>query len=378
MTGVQTCALPIYLDSLTRSGSLCLFVPLLPSFREGPSHRYYPWLIEALHSLASAAVVQNSTYAQHQQVQQSQQVQQTQEQQSQQSQQLQSQLCSVSTRLLAVQAVCGYCLSVATDESEDMSVKFTLFDSLCVPVLSGCDPNVLLPFFTDSWCSLKVLHTISGVSTGGSVIKVLYDITQRELQSLTTTTTTTDNDNSELETLKFLQSCSYKLIEIMYDRCPLSVLKNEISKSFFGPNAKGNELTGSVSKSAYKLVRTLLPGTYTENDKNNENNDNNENNESNVSSRLYSSAFNCLGITVAKTQNEEKFYDMFLFKQKPGECVWARLVDCKRQYKFYTETENFKTVYIGSGTAERMSNVHASKRTDRIGRMNVEIGRAHV
>jgi len=43
---------------------------------------------------------------------------------------------------------------------------------------------------------------------------------------------------------------------------------------------------------------------------------------------LYSSAFNCLLIAVAKTQQEEQHFEAFIFKQKPEESVWTRAVDC--------------------------------------------------
>ena len=66
-----------------------------------------------------------------------------------------------------------------------------------------------------------------------------------------------------------------------------------------------------------------------------------------LAQRLYAWAFTCLSLVVAKTQSEEKFFDMFLFKQKQGESVWNRVVDCSSQYKFYSETDKFETVYLG-------------------------------
>ena len=297
-----------YLDSLVQSGALCLFVPLLPSLREGEKHLYFPWFGETLSALAASASMQrnnrnNETYEKS---------------------------TSVDTTIPSVsvlQIVCTYCLEIAFDDSEDLSVKQTLFDSLCVPVLYSCNPHDMITFFISSWNNLKITSFACGVSTG--VIKALYDITQKDLKLAVGT--------GSLENLIFLQSCCYKLIEVLYDRCTLQQIKNEISVEFAGPGSKGNELTSAVSKSAYKLLRNPIPELK------------NIPISEILSQRLYSYALNCLAIVVAKTQNEEKFYDMFLFKQKPGEQVWSRIVDCCTKYKFFSETEKFATVFIGAG-----------------------------
>ena len=254
-----------------------------------------------------------------------------------------------------VQKVCGYCLTIASDEGEDLAVKKTFFDSFCVPILSSCSPNLLADFLSGSWSNLKV----GPLGTDVSVAKKMNEIIQKE---------TKIGDNAfTTDTLLFLQSCCFKIFEISYDRLSLGTLKGCIADSFLAlqvktlplclpqsqsqslsqsqfqsqsqmqiksetaSKSKGNELTSSLSKISYKLLRTILPTTA--------------NNE--IKQRLYSIAFNCLTIIVAKTQCEEKFYDMFLFKEKNGECVWSKLVDCTVTYEFQSDTEKFETSYIG-------------------------------
>ena len=116
-----------YLDSLLQSGALCLFIPLLPSLREGEKHLYFSWFHETLSALARAASIQrydtnNVTY---------------------------EKTISIDTTISPVsvlQSVCTFCLGIAFDDSEDLSVKQTLFDSLCVPVLYSCNPNDMINF----------------------------------------------------------------------------------------------------------------------------------------------------------------------------------------------------------------------------------------
>ena len=248
-----------------------------------------------------------------------------------------------------VQKVCGYCFTIASDEGEDLAVKKTFFDSFCVPILSSCSPNLLADFLSGSWSNLKV----GPLGTDVSVAKKMSEIIQKEIKV---------GDNSfTTDTLLFLQSCCFKIFEISYDRLSLGTLKGCVADSFLAlqirppppslsqsqsqsysqsqiqikseiaSKSKGNELTSSLSKISYKLLRTVLPSTA--------------NNE--IKQRLYSIAFNCLTIIVAKTQCEEKFYDMFLFKEKNGECVWSKLVDCTVTYEFKSDTEKFETSYLG-------------------------------
>lgn len=219
--------------------------------------------------------------------------------------------------------MCGYCFQILSDEREDLTVKQTIFRYFCIPVLTSCSPYVLTTLLCAPWKSLKV--QINGYPSGDSVsvVKRLYEITQKE--------TKISDSVYTVNGLLYLQTCCYKLFEVAYDKCSLSSLKGDIAKAFSGPESKGNELTGAVSKSAYKHVRTSLPNTA----------------DPVIIQLLYCAAFGCLAITVAKSQSEEKFFDMFLFKEKPGECVWRRIVDCSVTYRFECTTAKFDTVYIG-------------------------------
>ena len=306
------------MDSLVHGGSLCLLGPLLPAFREGPSHRYYTWLIDALKNLAVSISISQSNGGHE----------------------------NEST---GIQKVCGYCLTIAADEGEDFAVKKAFFDSFCVPILSSCSPYLLADFLSGSWANLKV----GPIRANISVSKRMNEIIQKETK-LGDTSFSTD-------TLLFLQSCCFKIFEISYDRLSLGTLKGCVADSFLAlkerslpylqsqfqsqsqvqiqiqiksestAKSKGNELTSSLSKIAYKLLRTVLPSTA--------------NNE--IKQRLYSVAFNCLTIIVAKTQSDEKFYDMFLFKEKNGEFVWSKLIDCTLTYEFRSDTKTFETSYLG-------------------------------
>jgi hypothetical protein len=67
-----------------------------------------------------------------------------------------------------------------------------------------------------------------------------------------------------------------------------------------------------------------------------------------VIQRLYSSAYNCLSIVVGKTQNLEKFYNLFLFKSSENN-FWIKIIDCDIVYDFINESGGFESVIIGAG-----------------------------
>ena len=190
-----------YLDSFFLGGSFCLLSPLLPALREGSAHRYFSWLTDTLSALAAS--ISNT-----------------------QSSDLMDGSRTQDSRVCAVQAVCGYCFLVLSDEREDLTVKQTIFKYFCIPVLTSCSPYVLTTLLCAPWITLKV--NLSGYPSGDnvSVVKRLFEITQKE--------TKTSDSVYTVNGLLYLQTCCYKLIEVAYDKCSLSSLKGSIAKAFSG------------------------------------------------------------------------------------------------------------------------------------------------
>lgn len=106
-------------------------------------------------------------------------------------------------------------------------------------------------------------------------------------------------------------TCVLKMWMCAYDRLPAEVLKGPITQAVFGRDAKGNELTRTVSQTCRAMVvessgmqKPLLLA-------------------------LRRAAYLTLISAVAKTQSQEKIYMGLLFKEEfmRGEHLWDNLVD---------------------------------------------------
>lgn len=119
-----------------------------------------------------------------------------------------------------------------------------------------------------------------------------------------------------------------------------------------GPDASGKELTQALCRMSHKLVRsdiTLLAGRAIRPQL----------------QEVLSAAYKCLLIVVAKTQQEEQFFDSFLFKEKqqdPGHMFWCNVVDCSKEYKFRTIHHAFDTVFLGRRSTSHPAKTFSSTR----------------
>lgn len=85
----------------------------------------------------------------------------------------------------------------------------------------------------------------------------------------------------------------------------------------------------------------------------------NENSIEYLAYRVQAAAFNCLLVVVAKTQQEEQFFDTFIFKEKspaPDQQFWGNVIDCSIQYLFDSEggSPSFDTIYLGGYFSKEM------------------------
>jgi hypothetical protein len=252
----------------------------------------------------------------------------------------------------------GVCLNVLFEEYEFLEAKMTLFDELCVPAILGCSTDILVKTLSAdsaailsstmaSAMSLPQFHSedFSSVNAtvqgGGSVapttvsfVKYLFEITQRD----TTSASKVASDPDAFNSLLFAQSCAYTILQHVYDRCSLDAIKGEIHLACIGPTTTGKELTQFLCKNAHtKVLRTPFPSTVSAAIR------------PNVAQRLFSAAYNFLLMAVAKTQTDEKLFDNLLFKEKPGEGVWQRIVDCGEKYLFLTNGGRFDVVLLAGG-----------------------------
>ena len=276
-----------YLDSFAKTGSVLLLNPLLPSLREGSRHRYFSLVRRAMRAVTSSIAADPTDP---------------------------SSAAEQTQLYLAVRIPASFCAKQLLDEYQDQAVKHTLFQQLMVPTLLRCPAAAVVHIFTANKASTQSLHPEMQFSFSDapgadvSVVKQLVDTLLKEPH-----TVLRKSGSDAAAALVYIQSCAYRLLEVLFDRCSLSVLKAEVTQAFVGSDAvTGKELTQAVCRAAHKQLRApklsadCVPSA--------------------LATALYTAAFRCLAVTVAKTQTEEQFFDTFLFKEKPEEDVWERMV----------------------------------------------------
>uniref|UniRef100_A0A8C6A8F9 DNA-dependent protein kinase catalytic subunit n=1 Tax=Marmota marmota marmota TaxID=9994 RepID=A0A8C6A8F9_MARMA len=124
--------------------------------------------------------------------------------------------------------------------------------------------------------------------------------------------------------------CYYKMLDVMYSRLPKDVVhskESKINQVFHGSCiTEGNELTKTLIK--------LCHGAFTENMAG----------ESQLLERrrlYHCAAYNCAISVISCVFNELKFYQGFLFNEKPEKnmLIFENLIDLKRCYTFPVEVE---------------------------------------
>jgi hypothetical protein len=187
--------------------------------------------------------------------------------------------------------IISFCIDLIIDEGQDLIVKKTVFNQFCIPILLKCNEEALVNIFCTTTSTLGNLSTFQSLkkfsslnSNNTNVIKVLYEIIQKDPNLLYNT--------EEITNLLFVQSCCYRMIETLFDKCSLNTIKKELTQAFVGggsttPNVSGKEFYQAICKIIHKLLRTKLLVIVSTNE---------------ISNLLYSSAFRCMCLTVAKTQ----------------------------------------------------------------------------
>ena len=236
-----------------------------------------------------------------------------------------------------------------------------IFDRIIKHVLKRCHITILIDIFIND-----VSISISTNPTGNlflmpknvnnvpiyTLIRQLIDIIQDESLYKTSTNLT------KLNECIFIQSCAYGFLEILYERCPLNILKTTITYAYLGlissqtqlssdsvstATVTGKELTTILSKVAYKCIRNSITNVY----------------DYNLQYRLHTSAYNCLAMFVSRTQTEERFFEMLLFHEKVSinECLWENIINCIQQYEFNCETEPFEEIVFGCQSNDSLLNL---------------------
>ena len=267
--------LEAYLTSLEQCGSVALLKPLLSSFREGPNHRYYHRLCEAIKSVANDVALPGPT---------------------------DNQTCNHD--FTEVKELCNFCIDLILDSLQDFIVKRTFFELLFLPTISKMNSKQVVSLFSIDpkvGDGLRLQHE----NSNQTLVRTMYEIVVKEV-SLGIM-----EDEFEVKGKLYLQIACFKIFGFLYDFSNLTDIKTSLTQAYVGSEAvTGKELTQALCKVAFKVSKSSFVS---------------DERFRSLVLELQSSAYECLAITVSKTQSDEQFFDTFLFKVKPGEDLWNRI-----------------------------------------------------
>lgn len=291
ISGKDFCSiLRAWLDAYQNCGSLTLLLQLVPTLREGASHRYYSWFKQAV-----TVAINAMEYEAH------------------------------ATSLNA----CFGSLSVVGDQYQDPVVKEFFLD-YCIAVLEKCSPASLCHLLLQSNTSGNFPAILFPQTKSTVLVRCLVDGVTSASDAMTNALAAGEVvEHSVISTF-----CAYHLLRLAYDRCSVHDIKSTLTPGFVGGGifyiiaccntnvsidvvCSGKELTQAVCRIAHKQLRHPTFSSFLQRP---------ENPASSLVRKLLSAAYSCLAVVVARTQSEEQFFDTFLFKEKPGESMWRSLV----------------------------------------------------
>ena len=341
--------LRVYLELLAGVGAVCLLQPLVSSLRLGRAHHYWPWIAAALAQMVDAVDTGEGHCGSGD---------------------------TSAVSFPALQVLYRACVDVMLDEGENVPVKRAYFDGVCLPLLRRASDAGLVGIFTSP---------SGGGLRPSCIIKQLVETIQKplgstggEAMSLSDSLPAGVGPGSALleaaRVSTYVQGCAYSLLAALYDRCSLASIKRELTTAYchaglaadaVRPVVTGKELTVAICRVAHKAVRSTrmhapqgsreggsIADAVTE--------------EQTIQQQLWSNAYNCLCIVVAKTQADEQFFDKFLFKEQASEMFWYHVIDTgSRQYgEFPAVQEKFVVGTLGhsSGSSQGRHSVSATAR----------------
>nr|XP_055063378.1 DNA-dependent protein kinase catalytic subunit [Misgurnus anguillicaudatus] len=182
------------------------------------------------------------------------------------------------------------------------SMLMGLIDRVLLPMASHCSPPALSQFFITN------------------IAEIMTTLQTRFTKSV----------ESAFESQIMMKMGCYKLMEMLYSRLPKEEVysKNSvINQTFCGTaNAEGNELSKSLLKSCFEAFTENMSG---------------ETVLLELRRQYHCAAYNCTIALISCSFNETKFYQGFLFTEKPekNQLIFDNLIDAQRVYNFPIEID---------------------------------------
>nr|XP_033789602.1 DNA-dependent protein kinase catalytic subunit isoform X2 [Geotrypetes seraphini] len=182
------------------------------------------------------------------------------------------------------------------------TIRQTIVDKSLLTLMWHCDFDALKEFFCK--IIIHIMETLKGRLTKSN--ELAFDIQIMKKMSY------------------------YKMLEVMYSRLPKEDIyskESRINQAFHGSsNAEGNELTKILIKSSYDSFTENMAGETQLFEKRRQ---------------YHCAAYNCAIAVMSCVYTEAKFYQGFLFTEKPEKnlLIFENLIDLQRCYTFPVEVE---------------------------------------
>ncbi|XP_056629192.1 DNA-dependent protein kinase catalytic subunit isoform X2 [Triplophysa dalaica] len=192
--------------------------------------------------------------------------------------------------------------SFQAKDVQSNSMLMGLIDRVLLPLATHCNPEALSQFF---------ITNITDIMT-------------------TLQTRFTKPVESVFESQIMMKIGRYKLLEMLYSRLPKEEVysKNSAINQAFcvTPNAEGNELSKNLLKSCFEAFTENMSG---------------ETVLLELRRQYHCAAYNCSIALISCSFNETKFYQGFLFTEKPekNQLIFENLIDAQRIYNFPIEID---------------------------------------
>ncbi|TSL34570.1 DNA-dependent protein kinase catalytic subunit [Bagarius yarrelli] len=194
---------------------------------------------------------------------------------------------------------------------------YKMFQDKDVPLnsmLLGLLDRVLVPLATH--CSAKALSQFF-ITNVANIMTILQTRFTKSVES-----------NFESQVIMKIGSC--KLLELLYSRLPKEEVYSKdsaINQAFCGSvTAEGNELSKNLLKSCFEAFTENMAG---------------ESALLELRRQYHCAAYNCAIALISCSFNETKFYQGFLFTEKPekNQFIFDNLIDTQRTYNFPIEID---------------------------------------
>jgi hypothetical protein len=243
--------------------------PLIPYLHEGPTHKYYAWIRNAMLDFVSNFHFDDNT-----------------------------------TNFVDI---IRHCSRIMFNTAHSLNARMLIFEFIFRPIILDAPQRDVERLFSDPTSDI-----------------IVFDIKQL-IECVT----------SKPEEKSFEKIMSYSILGAVYDKCSLNCIKGNITTKYVGPGSTstGKELTTTICKSAFSLLKQQALCS-----------------SSDIERLLFQTAYYCLSLIVAKTQQVEKFYDDFIFKHD----FWDKVIDCQTLVSFTPKLTNTQVITLGRKGRKRV------------------------